>query len=415
MKSNVASSVNATNIVVEDGRPSNTRLDPSGRPLVPTPTNDNLDPLNWPNYQKYICIFIVVYSYFMLTYFTTAPIPSFGYLQTQLNIDYSQVSWSFAIPCLGLAAGPLLVGALADTYGRRPFLIASTALAVVASGCTSIKTLSFGGYMAARFFQGLGAGPAANIGLVIINDVSWEHQRGFRVGLWTISANMGTCLGGVFGGLLASSGEWAAYHVTILFGVLLVCQCLLLPETLYPRAAVVLAENHRLAGNSDFGGGIDPMKMPRTKELGYLNFRKVPGVPHPKPWLTIIQFFVLFKYPTIVISVLAYCFLQYWWICSVTTLVPDAYINDSPRAQGALLLGLLIGLLTAELVCSGHLSDRIMVRLTRRNGGERVPEMRLWLGMPAAILSSIGLVLWGVSIDKGYHWIVGEVAFFFCE
>lgn len=51
--------------------------------------------------------------------------------------------------------------------------------------------------MAARFFQGLGAGPAANVGLVIINDVSWEHQRGLRVGFWTISANLGTCLGAV--------------------------------------------------------------------------------------------------------------------------------------------------------------------------------------------------------------------------
>lgn len=133
----------------------------------------------------------------MLTYFTTAPIPSFAFLQEQLNIDYSQVSWSFALPCLGLAAGPLLVGALADTYGRRPVLIASTALAVLASGCTAIKSISYGGYMAARFFQGLGAGPAANVGLVTINDLSWEHQRGFRVGLWTISANLGTCLGGV--------------------------------------------------------------------------------------------------------------------------------------------------------------------------------------------------------------------------
>jgi MFS family permease len=180
----------------EDGL-SQQWLDPSGRPLAPTPTEDPLDPLNWSTWQKYICIFVVFYGYFMLTYFTTVPIPSFGFLQDQLDINYSQVSWSFALPCLGLAAGPLIVGALADTYGRRPVLIFSTALAVIASGCTSIKSINYGGYMAARFFQGLGAGPAANIGLVIIYDISWEHERGFRVGIWTISANLGTCLGGV--------------------------------------------------------------------------------------------------------------------------------------------------------------------------------------------------------------------------
>lgn len=185
-----------TNAVDEMKSPSQ-RLDPTGRPLFPTPTNDKYDPLNWSMFQKSVCIFIVIYSYFMLTYFTTTPIPSFAFLQEQLNIDYSQVSWSFALPCLGLAAGPLIAGALADTYGRRPILIASTALAVVASGCTAIKTINFGGYMAARFFQGLGAGPSANIGLVIINDISWQHERGLRVGMWTIAANCGTVLGGV--------------------------------------------------------------------------------------------------------------------------------------------------------------------------------------------------------------------------
>lgn len=192
--------VDTSDIFINEADPtlkSDTRLDPSGRPLVPTPTTDQYDPLNWPTSQKYICVFIVIYSYFMLTYFTTVTIPSFTSLESQLSVNYSQVNWTFAIPCLGLALGPLLVGALADTYGRRPVLIVSTALAVVASGCTAIKGINFGGYMAARFFQGLGAGPAANVGLVIINDVSWEHERGTRVGMWTIAANSGTVVGGV--------------------------------------------------------------------------------------------------------------------------------------------------------------------------------------------------------------------------
>ena len=27
----------------------------------------------------------------------------------------------------------------------------------------------------------------------------------------------------------------------------------------------------------------------------------------------------------------------------------------------------------------------------------------------------VGLILWGVSIDKNYHWMVGQAAFFFCN
>jgi MFS family permease len=115
----------------------------------------------------------------------------------QFDASYSTVNWSFAISAFGLALGPLFTSALAETYGRRIVMMASTAVALVASGCTSIHGESIGGYMAARFFQGFGAGPAANVGLAIINDISWEHERGFRIGLWAMSANIGSVLGGL--------------------------------------------------------------------------------------------------------------------------------------------------------------------------------------------------------------------------
>jgi hypothetical protein len=68
------------------------------------------------------------------------------------------------------------------------------------------------------------------------------------------------------GGLLATSGEWSAYHVTILFAGLLLVQGLLLPETLYPRAVVVRAESLESAGNLDTTN----LTILRTKDLGYL-------------------------------------------------------------------------------------------------------------------------------------------------
>ncbi len=27
----------------------------------------------------------------------------------------------------------------------------------------------------------------------------------------------------------------------------------------------------------------------------------------------------------------------------------------------------------------------------------------------------VGLILWGISIDRGYHWMVGQIAFFLCK
>jgi MFS family permease len=174
-----------------------TRLDEFGKLLVPTPTSDPLDPLNWSKVQKYTIMAIVCFSYFMLTYFITALVPSFTLLQVQFDATYTQVNWTFAVPALGLASGPLLLSALADIYARRVVIILGTCIALISSGCTSIRGISFDGYLVARFFQGFGIGPAANIGLSIVNDISWEHERGFRVGLWAMSANMGTLVGGL--------------------------------------------------------------------------------------------------------------------------------------------------------------------------------------------------------------------------
>jgi MFS family permease len=90
---------------------------------------------------------------------------------------------------------------LADIYGRRIVMIGGTIIALVASGCTSIQGISLNGYMAARFFQGIGASPAATVGLSIINDLSFEHERGFRIGLWVMAIDLGGLCGG-FGELI---------------------------------------------------------------------------------------------------------------------------------------------------------------------------------------------------------------------
>ncbi len=180
------------------------RLDPFGSALVPTPTSDPLDPLNWSKLQKYVLITIVCFNYLLFTYLTRAPIPSFGLLQEQFNATYTEVNWIFAIPSLGLALGPLFYSALADIYGRRIVMIGGTMIVVIASGYISIRGININGYMAARFFHGFGASPAANVGLSIINDVSFEHERGFRIGLWVMAID----LGGLFGGL--STWHWSS-------------------------------------------------------------------------------------------------------------------------------------------------------------------------------------------------------------
>lgn len=145
------------------------------------------------------------------------------------------------------------------------------------------------------------------------------------------------------------------------------------------------------------------------------SLKKVPGVAHPQPWDEILQFCKLWRHPTVVLSVVGYSFLHYEWFLSFLTMEPAAYAQYKVQIQGLLTVGMLVGIVAAEMLCSGRLSDKFMAVLTKRNGGVRVPEMRLWFGYPSAFISALGLLLWGLSVDREWHWMVGQIAFFLCE
>jgi hypothetical protein len=42
----------------------------------------------------------------------------------------------------------------------------------------------------------------------------------------------------------------------------------------------------------------------------------------------------------------------------------------------------------------------MIVRFAGRKNGQRTPETHLWLEYPAAVLSKIGLIVWGVSVEE---------------
>jgi hypothetical protein len=80
-----------------------------------------------------------------------------------------------------------------------------------------------------------------------------------------------------------------------------------------------------------------------------------------------------------------------------------------------LYIGLIVGTLISEVFCSGSLSDRIVIKLAKSNNNQKTPEMRLWLAYPAALLTAVGLIVWGLSVDRVFHWMVGQVAFALCK
>ncbi|KAK2033243.1 major facilitator superfamily transporter [Colletotrichum zoysiae] len=396
-------------------------LTKDGFSVHPQPVpGDAMDPLNWSSFQKHTILAIVMALYFMFTYITTTTVPSFPELQEQYSLTLEMVNWTVAIPALGLAIGPLLWSSPADIIGRRPVFIAGTVVALAAT-IGAAEAPSYGGYMAARLFQGLGVSPAATVGLAIINDMFFEHERGQKVGLWVLAIDLGLLAGPLVGGFVDLVDHyWIQWLTAILFAVILAAELAFLPETLYPRdymlsGAVGVVPATGAADEKDVAaaGTTTPEAagVSRTKGLPFLNVKPLPAMKHPKAWASVVRFGKLFKYPVVPIATGVYCFGWYWWVLSVITMIPVAYIDYSPQIQGLFFIGLIAGTLVSEIFFSGKLSDRLVVKLAKGNGGVKTAEMRLWLAYPAALLTAVGLVIWGVSIDKAYHWMVGQVAF----
>ncbi|KAH8697835.1 putative MFS transporter [Talaromyces proteolyticus] len=410
---------------IDHGVVCDTSVDNKTTKTHPQPTSDPLDPLNWSNFQKHLILSIVMLKYFLFTYITTTTVPSFAEIQDQFNISYSQVNWTVAIPALGLAVGPLFWSSLSDIYGRRLIFIIGTIVALVSTIGVAVAD-TYGGYMAGRFFQGFGVSPASTVGMAVVNDLFFDYERGQKLGLWVLAIDSGLLLGPTFGGFLnLVSAAWINWFNAILFAALLVLELFFMPETLYPRnlmlqtmpKGVIVSPNdpEKASGflePKNTEKTKEPPNPARTKKLMFINYRPLPGIRHPKPWDSITRFILTFKSPAVVISIIGYCFLWYWWVLSVITMVPAAYPNYSPLIQGLLFLGLFLGTLTSEIFCSGRLSDYIVEKLAKKNGNIRVAEMRLWLAYPAMLLTAVGMIVWGVSVDKGYHWIVGQIGLF---
>ncbi|KAE8154933.1 major facilitator superfamily domain-containing protein [Aspergillus avenaceus] len=400
----------------------NYTVDHNGGKVHPQSTSDPLDPLNWSKLQKHSILGIVMLKYFLFTYITTTTVPSFPDIQTQFDINYSQVNWTVAIPALGLSVGPLFWSSLSDIYGRRIVFILGTSISLVSTVGAAVAS-DYGGYMAARFFQGFGVSPGSTVGMAVVNDLFFDYERGQKLGLWVLAIDSGLLLGPTFGGFFnLASAAWINWFNAILFAVLLCLELFLMPETLYPRTRMLQYVPGVRSSDTDIetsqeksmatSNTADVDSIPRTKSLNFLNLRPVPGIRHPRPWDAALRFLFIFRFPVIVIAVIGYSFSWYWWVLSVITMVPAAYEQYSPLIQGLLFLGLFMGTVISEVCCSGSLSDYIVQRLAKRNDDVRVAEMRLWLAYPAIIISAAGLVLWGISIDKSYHWMVGQVAFF---
>jgi DHA1 family bicyclomycin/chloramphenicol resistance-like MFS transporter len=201
------------------------RLSPS--PPAPSPQGEGVRNTGW------LTLLLVILPLFGVDLILSS-MPVFGH---ELAAGVTATQASLSVFALGFALMHLILGPLADRYGRRPCLIAGLVLFTGASVACALAT-SIEMLIAARFVQALGAGAGPLVARAVIRDVYGAQGAGRMMGFVMAFFGVGAIVTPILGGLVVDTFGWRAnFYIAAGYGAaLLALTALLLPETMPAHA-----------------------------------------------------------------------------------------------------------------------------------------------------------------------------------
>ena len=200
--------------------------------------------------------------------------------------------WVMGSAIIGCLIGVMVAGSLSDRFGRKPLLIISAAIFIIASiGTGAANSLLW--FIIYRMFGGIGIGIASNLSPMYIAEVSPAGVRGRFVSINQLTIVLGILAAQIVNWLIAepvASGEniiaswngqmgwrwmfWACAVPAVLFFIMV----LFIPES--PRWLVTRLHNDRaesvfarIGGNDYARREMDEIKLTVQKKLQKVNFK----------------------------------------------------------------------------------------------------------------------------------------------
>jgi MFS family permease len=253
---------------------------------------------------------------------------------------------------------------------------------------------TYAGFTACRTLQGFFNTAPQVIGLTIIHDMFFFHERTRKINVWAFSFLVGPYLGPFISGFLIQKINWrqdfgvmAGFHG---FAILLII--LFGDETLYDREH---PENNTITT------GI----LGKIQLLTCFAGISAKGRPALK---TVFEDLIALSYlPHLILPCSIFLLVIYMWAIGITTSVtqfakpPPYLLTDT--AVALLYFAPMIGVLTAEVW--GHfLNDWLQNNYIKRHNGVYKPENRLFGCWPAVVMSVASLVLYGQTLQHSLPW-----------
>ncbi|KAH7189997.1 major facilitator superfamily domain-containing protein [Fusarium oxysporum] len=376
--------------------------------LVPRPSSDPNDPLNWSHRRKLVAV-SMSYLYVLGTGIATSLQYSvLADITKDTGISTANLVQGTGVMFLFFGWACLIWQPIALTYGRRGVYLITMLLTIPIMVWTAYST-SAGEWFAHRILIGIIVSPIESLCEVTVFDLFFAHNRGTYMSLYVAILFGSNFLAPLVAGWFNDAFGW---RWTMHFGAIICAICFLImfffmEETMYFRGVSLESQSvtdneHQDLRESKADGKADEgsprNSLPSSPSVIYKDinscwgkytwFKVVTGRPSNTDMLRMVYrpVIMIFQFPTV-----------------APVLSSNPY-NWNAALVGCVYAGPIIGAAVACLWV-GKAADWIALWLARRNGGIREPEQRLWVLLLSGIISSAGLITWGVGAYYHVHWI----------
>lgn len=160
--------------------------------------------------------------------------PAFPAMMAALDANAWQMQQTLSIYLVAYAVMSLFHGGASDALGRRPVILFSTAIFVLASVGCALST-SFESLLAFRFIQGLSAGAGSIVGRAIVRDCFAGAEAQRAMSLIHMLFGIAPAVAPIVGGYLLVFGWESSFWFLTLFALALIALAMVaLPETCPP-------------------------------------------------------------------------------------------------------------------------------------------------------------------------------------
>lgn len=373
------------------------------------------------------------------------------------NVSLTDVSLLTGYSLCATGATGIFISAATRKYGKRPTLLFSVVCAFVGTTWGGAAQ-SYNSLLGARVVQGFSISMFESILFAMVGDLYYVHERGLRTALVTAVVSGISNMPAVLAGKITTDlgWRWVFWMLSIFLGIGLVLTVLFGWETAYNRKSIyntdvasqdvslcerpyfypltsdVVYADASLEKNLDeletkravridhVEGQVDISNVETTTSTSisrqsYLTLMKPYSTTYTDEplWKLIIAPFVIMSNPVVIWAVVLMAFPTLWLVAinlltAQIFAAPPFLLNTTQL--GYLSAGPTVGSFLGALF-AGLGSDPLIKFLSRRNRGIYEPEFRLFLVIPALVLSAIAYFPFGKLIEEGKSPVVMAVLF----